>query len=135
MNVSLISNRSTGCGVGADDSRCSNQKFDGYATPAFCSEAWLLVVRPGPTEWSPRRGSTLSIETFEIVVRGRLSPTLMTALGEFEVTDCTDGLSRLVGSVPDQSRLHGLFHLLRDLNIELISVNPISAVADHAALA
>jgi hypothetical protein len=30
----------------------------------------------------------------------------------------------LVGWVSDQSRLHGTFALLRDLNIELVSVNP-----------
>jgi hypothetical protein len=72
------------------------------------------------------RGNTLSIEMFEIVVRGRLSSTLRAALGEFEVTHCTDGLSHLVGPVPDQARIHSLFQLLRDLNIELISVNPIS---------
>lgn len=68
----------------------------------------------------------MSIEMFEIVVRGRLSPTLRAALGEFEVTHCTDGLSHLVGPVPDQARIHGLFQLLLDLNIELISVNPIN---------
>jgi hypothetical protein len=68
----------------------------------------------------------LSTEMFEIVVRGRLSSTLRAALGEFEVTHCTDGLSHLVGPVPDQARIHALFQLLRDLNIELISVNPIN---------
>ncbi len=70
---------------------------------------------------------------FEIVVRGRLSPTLRAALGGFEVTHCTDGLSHLVGPVPDQSRIHGLFQLLRDLNIELISVNPINDEAGAGA--
>ncbi len=57
-----------------------------------------------------------------------MSSTLKAALGEFEVTHCTDGLSHLVGPVPDQARIHGLFQLLLDLdlNIELISVNPIN---------
>ena len=33
-------------------------------------------------------------------------------------------MTHLVGWVPDQSGLHGTFDVLRDLNIELISVNP-----------
>jgi hypothetical protein len=63
-------------------------------------------------------------ENFEVVVRGRLSPTLAAALDGFEVSHCEDGLTHLVGFVPDQSRLHSLLELLRDLNIELVSMNP-----------
>jgi hypothetical protein len=63
-------------------------------------------------------------QTFEIVVKGRLSPTLVAALDGFEVSRCGDGLTHLVGWVPDQARLHSLLELLRDLNIELASVNP-----------
>jgi hypothetical protein len=67
----------------------------------------------------------LGAETFEIVVRGRLSPTLLTAIEGFEVSSCDKGFTHLVGWVPDQARLHSLLELLRDLNIELTSVNPI----------
>ena len=63
-------------------------------------------------------------EAFEIVVKGRLSPTLVAALQGFEVSRCEHGMTHLVGWVPDQARLHGLLELLRDLNIELASVNP-----------
>ena len=58
------------------------------------------------------------------MVKGRLSPTLIAALNGFEVTSCDHGLTHLVGWVPDQSRLHSTLELLRDLNIELSSVNP-----------
>ncbi len=68
----------------------------------------------------------MGAESFEIVVRGRLSPTLAAALDGFEVSHCDNGLTHLVGFVPDQSRLHGLLDLLRDLNIELVSMNPIA---------
>jgi hypothetical protein len=74
------------------------------------------------------RGSTVPVERFEIVVRGRLSPELVTALDGFDVSHCTDGLTHLVGPVPDQARIHGLFRMLSDLNIELISVNPVAEV-------
>jgi len=68
----------------------------------------------------------LTAEKFEIVVRGRLSPTLLEAMEGFEASFCTDGLTHLVGTVPDQARIHGLFQLLLDLNIELVSVNPVA---------
>jgi hypothetical protein len=64
---------------------------------------------------------------FDIVVRGRLSPALIAAIDGFEVSRCDGGLTHLVGWVADQARLHGTFELLRDLNIELVSVNPLSS--------
>ena len=70
----------------------------------------------------------MPVEMVEIVVRGRLSPTLVAALGGFDVSHCTDGLTHLVGPVPDQARIHSLFRILSDLNIELVSVNPVSEV-------
>ena len=60
-------------------------------------------------------------------MRGRLSPTLIAAIDGFEVTRCDLGLTHLVGWVPDQARLHGTLEMLRDLNIELVSVNPMES--------
>ena len=70
--------------------------------------------------YSERHG--LGAQTFEIVVKGRLSSALVAAINGFEVTNCEHGMTHLVGTVPDQSRLHGTLELLRDLNIELSSV-------------
>ena len=67
----------------------------------------------------------MPVEMFEIVVRGRLGPHLVTALEGFDVSYCTDGLTHLVGPVPDQARIHQLFRTLSDLHIELVSVNPV----------
>jgi len=72
----------------------------------------------------------VTVEEFEIVVRGRLSPALVAALDGFDVSHCTDGLTHLVGPVPDQARIHGVFQILRDLNIELLSVNPVREVTE-----
>lgn len=69
----------------------------------------------------------MNAATFEIVVKGRLSPTLIAAMDGFEVSRCDLGLTHLVGWVPDQSRLHGTLERLRDLNIELVSVNPVES--------
>ncbi|MGP0029037.1 MAG: hypothetical protein ACLPVF_00860 [Acidimicrobiales bacterium] len=54
-----------------------------------------------------------------------MSPTLVAALDGFDVSHVDHGLTYLVGWVPDQARLHGVLELLRDLNIELASLNPV----------
>ncbi|HXN60606.1 MAG TPA: hypothetical protein VN886_09145 [Acidimicrobiales bacterium] len=59
-------------------------------------------------------------------MRGRLSPGLVAAFEDFEAADVDQGLTHLVGTVPDQEALHRLFRVLSDLNIELVSVNPVS---------
>ena len=69
----------------------------------------------------------LNAGSFELVVKGRLSPTLIAAMEGFEVSRCELGLTHLVGWVPDQARLHSVLELLRDLNIELVSVNPMES--------
>jgi len=66
--------------------------------------------------------NTVPVERFEVVVRGRLSAALVVAMGGFEVTRYADGLSHLIGAASDQVQLHHLFQVLRDLNIELVSV-------------
>jgi hypothetical protein len=71
------------------------------------------------------KGPMLSPEVFEIVVRGRLSPALLASIAGFDAIHCTDGHTHLVGVVPDQAKIHGLFSALLDFNIELVSVNPV----------
>ncbi|NEN05941.1 hypothetical protein G3T36_08645 [Diaminobutyricibacter tongyongensis] len=63
-------------------------------------------------------------ETYEIVIRGTLSPAVLGAFPGFDVTEVEDGFTHLVGTVPDQARLHGLLDTVASLNIELVSVNP-----------
>jgi hypothetical protein len=76
-------------------------------------------------------GVVLSAEAFEIIVRGRLTPTLVAALEGFEVSRYDHNLTCLVGWVPDQARLHSVLSVLRDLNVELKSVNAVKS-ADPA---
>jgi hypothetical protein len=66
-------------------------------------------------------------ETYEVVTGGRPSPAVLSAMGGFEVASVEHGLSHLVGQIPDQDRMHELLRLLRDLNIELVSINQVSA--------
>jgi hypothetical protein len=65
----------------------------------------------------------MSTECFELVVKGRLSPTLVGALGGFDVIHVDNRYTHLSSWVTDQCRLHGLLATLQDLNIELVSLN------------
>lgn len=66
----------------------------------------------------------MPLSTFEVIVRGRPSPALLAAFGDFEALPVAGGgLTRLIGRA-DQDTLHELFHVLQDLNVELVSVNP-----------
>jgi hypothetical protein len=73
----------------------------------------------------------LSTEAFEIIVKGRLTPTLVAALEGFDVSRYDQNLTYLVGWVPDQARLHFVLSVLRDLNVELKAVNAVKS-ADSA---
>lgn len=66
-------------------------------------------------------------ETFDIVLRGELSPMITDELEDFEVVSCEGGSTRLRGLVPDQARLVGVLDLLRAFNIEIESVTHVPA--------
>lgn len=67
----------------------------------------------------------MSPEKFEIVVRGELSPTFLAEIDGFDATYCTDGHTHLVGVVPDLARIRDLFNRFLEIDVELISVNPV----------
>jgi hypothetical protein len=68
----------------------------------------------------------MSPESFEIVVRGKLGQEVLSAFDGFDASYCTDGHTHLLGVVSDQTRIHSVFQRLLDLNIELVSVNPVT---------
>ena len=74
----------------------------------------------------------MGAETFEIVVRGTLSPSLVAALDGFTVSRIENGMTHLVGSILDQAQLLGVLEGLRDLTIELISVNRVTPESSQA---
>lgn len=61
-------------------------------------------------------------ETFEIIVRGELTPMITDELDGFDVVSSGPGSTRLRGVVPDQARLLGVLDLLRGLNVEIEAV-------------
>ena len=68
---------------------------------------------------------SVSEATFEIVINGTLSEPIAALIDGFQTSRIENGLTYLIGSVPDQAKLQGLLTLFGNLNIELVSVNPI----------
>jgi hypothetical protein len=62
-------------------------------------------------------------EHYEIKIRGHLDPHWSDRFGGLELTHLEGNETLLSGSLPDQAALHGLLELVRDLNLQLISVN------------
>ncbi|MCR2785312.1 MULTISPECIES: hypothetical protein [unclassified Microbacterium] len=60
-----------------------------------------------------------------IVVRGRLSSSLVAALDGYRIEALPGGMTRVVGPVADQSMLFGLLGMFDGLNIEVVSVNQV----------
>jgi hypothetical protein len=67
----------------------------------------------------------VQIRAFEVVVRGRLSPALLAAFDGCGAAPVDGGFTRLTTHCDGRDALYGVFRLLRDLNIELVSVNPV----------
>lgn len=65
------------------------------------------------------------VQTFEVIVRGRLSTDIAEALDGFVVGNREGGVTSIVGPVVDQPRLLALLGAFDDLHIEVISVNPV----------
>jgi hypothetical protein len=68
----------------------------------------------------------MSAHVVEVVVTGRLGPSLIAALDGYDVTTRDDGTSSVTGMVEDQASLRGLLGVFDDLNIEVVSVNRVT---------
>lgn len=67
----------------------------------------------------------MSRATFEIVINGTISEPVVSLIDGFRISRIEHGLTHLIGSVPDQAKLQGILKIFGDLNIELVSVNPL----------
>ena len=72
-----------------------------------------------------------SRQRYEIVVRGRLSSRYDYAFDGVTLLP-RHGQTTLCADLVDQSQLYGLLNRLRDLGIELISVNAVARTGDAA---
>jgi|APCry1669188910_1035180.scaffolds.fasta_scaffold08317_2 haloalkane dehalogenase len=65
-----------------------------------------------------------------IHVRGHIDPQWSEWLDGLTITHNPDGTSQLYGEVRDQAALYGLTVRLRDLGLDLISLQPVPSSAD-----
>ena len=66
--------------------------------------------------------------TFEIVLRGRASARLLRPLlDDFALSHTSAGDTCLVGAVRDAAHLHGVVAHLTAVNVELVSIVPLTA--------
>ena len=64
-------------------------------------------------------------QNYEIRIKGHLDQSWVDWLAGLSIIHEVNGNTLLTGSLPDQAALHGVLTRLRDLGIELISVNPV----------
>jgi hypothetical protein len=62
-------------------------------------------------------------KSYEVVVQGTLSPTLVAAFPGFDVARVDHGATHLIGCNIDQSTLYGLLAILRGINADLVSIS------------
>jgi hypothetical protein len=65
-------------------------------------------------------------QSYEIRIKGHLDEIWADWLGELTIRHEANGETLLTGSLPDQAALHGVLNRLRDLGVQLISVNPVN---------
>jgi hypothetical protein len=70
----------------------------------------------------------MSAHRIELVVQGRLWPSLLAALDGFEIDTNSVGQTVIVGQVDDQAQLFGLLDLFAGLHVEVVSVNRIDEI-------
>jgi hypothetical protein len=62
---------------------------------------------------------------YEIRIKGHLDESWADWFDGLTLTHQANGETILAGPLPDQGALHGLLNRVRDLGIQLISVNPV----------
>ncbi len=67
--------------------------------------------------------STESPYWYEIRLQEQISEQSRSWFDDLSITSTSSGETLLAGQMVDQSALHGLLALIRDLNLTLISVN------------
>jgi len=65
--------------------------------------------------------------TYEIVIKGRATARfLRPLLDDFAIDHSVEGVTRLTGNVCDSAHLHGIVAHLSAVNVELISIGPLT---------
>jgi hypothetical protein len=65
------------------------------------------------------------MQNYEICVQGQLDPDWAEWFDDFTLTHRVKGITVLTGPVADQAALHGILNKIRNLGLQLISVNQV----------
>jgi hypothetical protein len=69
----------------------------------------------------------LSPTIYEIKIKGHLNHRWDEWFCDLAITHESDGTTTLYGPLPDQTVLHSILERIRDMNLQLISVNKVEA--------
>ena len=64
-------------------------------------------------------------EIYEIRIQGHLDDRRSALFEDLAITRQPDGTTLLCGPLPDQTALHSILFRIRNMNLRLISVNPV----------
>jgi hypothetical protein len=68
--------------------------------------------------------TNLNSTHYQICIKGHLDERKARWFEGLDVIPLPDGKTMISGDIPDQAALHGLLNRIRDLGMELISVQP-----------
>ena len=88
-----------------------------WTHPPLADIGRVMIMRRRTRSRAARRPTS-----YQIVVRGELSQRFSTAF-EGMALEAGEGQTTITGPVVDQGHLHGLLDRVRDLGLELVSVN------------
>ena len=66
---------------------------------------------------------------YEIKIKGHLNNRWVDWFYDLAITHERDGTTTLYGPLPDQTVLHSVLERIRDMNLQLISVNKVEAAS------
>jgi len=63
---------------------------------------------------------------YKIMINGHMDAIWVDWFHDLQITHEKAGTTTLYGSIPDQAALHSILRKIRDLNLQLISVNQVN---------
>ena len=75
----------------------------------------------------------MGTNTYQLCVRGHLNERRLSQFAELTMTHTIDGDTLITASQLDQAALHALLHRVRDLGLELLSLQIVAPAASDSS--